>query len=356
MARRNRHLDRISLGAALLSLIAVVFGCFWLFRAVEAPFLAFAVMSGVVFWLASQPSLAEAWFNMAAAPALGVLYFQVHPNLGPYPFAMPVAIGAFLGLSSILILAWRGFRNPESLPDFLLAAFAPVSMIAITFALWWTTALQPATFDAQLAAFDRMLGLDFSAEARALVSGAAWLSALCQIVYAALPLAMAILIAHARHWKDTRLLASFAAAGAAAFVLYQICPATGPAHTGPQAPRNALPSLHATWALLLYLRASTISLPARIAAAVFLVITLVATLGLGEHYLIDLVVAVPFTLAIHAAVRKRWWIAVPAMAGVVGWLVLLRLNPPFPAPLAWSLVAATLAAGWRRAEDRLPAT
>ncbi|MGA9529710.1 MAG: phosphatase PAP2 family protein [Terriglobales bacterium] len=62
-------------------------------------------------------------------------------------------------------------------------------------------------------------------------------------------------------------------------------------------PRNAMPSLHMTWALLVLwisrdMRRGTWH------AAIFAILTAVATLSTGEHYLVDLVVAFPFALAI----------------------------------------------------------
>ena len=71
------------------------------------------------------------------------------------------------------------------------------------------------------------------------------------------------------------------------------------------APRNGMPSMHFGWALLFWINASL--LPASKAAkllrplsAVFVGLTALATLALGEHYLIDLIVAVPFVIGVQA--------------------------------------------------------
>ena len=78
-------------------------------------------------------------------------------------------------------------------------------------------------------------------------------------------------------------------------VFYCILPAVGPAHTGdPEAYRNCMPSLHFSWALISLIYASR---RAKIAAAAYVVLMAAATIGLGEHYLVDLVAAIPFTAA-----------------------------------------------------------
>src|SRR5205085_8183990 len=69
----------------------------------------------------------------------------------------------------------------------------------------------------------------------------------------------------------------------------------------PRAIRNAMPSVHFACALLIWWNVARLSLRWRIAAALFLLLTVFATLGFGEHYLIDLIVAVPFSVAAQAA-------------------------------------------------------
>jgi len=65
-------------------------------------------------------------------------------------------------------------------------------------------------------------------------------------------------------------------------------------------PRNAMPSLHTTWAFLIAIIAWRIGRVPRIVGVLNLAATVIATLGMREHYLVDVVVAVPFTLAVHA--------------------------------------------------------
>ena len=84
-------------------------------------------------------------------------------------------------------------------------------------------------------------------------------------------------------------------------------------------PRNGMPSLHFTGAALIMLVTACLSRKHFFwAACIFTFLTCVATLGLGEHYFIDLVVAAPFLMALGTALinppgwnfyrRLDWWI------------------------------------------------
>ncbi|MBV8120295.1 MAG: phosphatase PAP2 family protein, partial [Alphaproteobacteria bacterium] len=129
--------------------------------------------------------------------------------------------------------------------------------------------------------------------------------------------------------RDAAVLRNTAlAAGAFAFILYNIYPAAGPiyafgsafpahmpdpaalslAPTGlavAAAPRNCMPSVHFAWALLAVVEARRLARGWQVGFGLFAVATAIATIALGEHYLIDLVVAVPFTLGVHAICSRR---------------------------------------------------
>jgi len=77
---------------------------------------------------------------------------------------------------------------------------------------------------------------------------------------------------------------------------------TLPAHfamTPVAAPRNAMPSVHFTWALLFWLALRDSPAWQRILAGGSLGLTILATLGFGEHYAVDLIAACSFTLFIR---------------------------------------------------------
>src|SRR5260370_4594562 len=67
--------------------------------------------------------------------------------------------------------------------------------------------------------------------------------------------------------------------------------------TVPDMPRNCMPSLHTAWALVIWWQARSLGRPMRIMAGVYLGFTVLATVGYGAHYVFDLVVAFPSTMA-----------------------------------------------------------
>jgi len=121
-------------------------------------------------------------------------------------------------------------------------------------------------------------------------------------------------------------------------------------------PRNAMPSLHATWAFLIALMSLRMAFRVRILGAFYAIATAIATLGLREHYLIDLVVAIPLTVAVHAGAglleqneetKARLFAALGGLAMTAAWLLVIRYgtaslrNAP---EISSVLVLATLAA------------
>ena len=65
--------------------------------------------------------------------------------------------------------------------------------------------------------------------------------------------------------------------------------------------RNCMPSLHFSWILAVYFSLYNAKPIYRNAALILVVLTALSTFSVGCHYLIDLIIAVPFTMAILAA-------------------------------------------------------
>jgi hypothetical protein len=144
--------------------------------------------------------------------------------------------------------------------------------------------------------------------------------------------------------------------------VYLFYPAAGPAYAFPNvfprltpvlnglhaqmlaAPANAMPSLHMSAALLIWWNSRHWRY-ARYLALAFLALTMLATIGLGEHYCTDLIVAVPFALFIQALGTRRplhMTCLATGLSMTVVWLVLLRYG--FPLLTASSLLLRTGAA------------
>ncbi len=111
--------------------------------------------------------------------------------------------------------------------------------------------------------------------------------------------------------QDLQMRRAVLLGGCLCFAFYALFPAVGPGQYDwarqvptPYAPDNCMPSMHLTWALLIALNARATSL--RVALWIYAAVMVVATLALREHYLIDLIAAVPYTLAVQGMARRQW--------------------------------------------------
>ena len=201
------------------------------------------------------------------------------------------------------------------------------------------------------------------------------------LTYLSLPFAMAVVCA----WKTAptakrvswHMLIVLLLAGMGGWLLYNIVPGTGPIYASARdfpwreiayrdlpafvlrkislptgIPRNAMPSLHMRWAILLYWNSKSFPRALRVALFLFLILTVVATLGGGQHYLVDLVVSLPFVLAVQsasslaAANRKRHLVALFCGLGATfAWLAIIRFGLAFVMTsrvLPWTLILITM--------------
>jgi hypothetical protein len=76
-----------------------------------------------------------------------------------------------------------------------------------------------------------------------------------------------------------------------------------------------------------------------------LFLTCLATLGLGQHYVIDLILSVPFATGIWALIHNRWKFAGISMTIVLAWLLVLREEWSLTSPpvLVWIFTGITIA-------------
>lgn len=166
-------------------------------------------------------------------------------------------------------------------------------------------------------------------------------------------------------------------AGGAGWLLYNVVPATGPLYAFARdfpwnslpykdlstfalekmslplgIPRNAMPSLHVGWVILLCWNSRALPRALRAGLVLYLLLTVVATLGSGQHYLVDLVVSLPFALAVQSTAsysllnQSRCITAIVAGLGLTfAWLVLLRYGVSLAlksAAIPWTLMLATV--------------
>lgn len=352
------------------------------------PYLPLAIAGGLIFYLRNWPSARElaAWVLISAGLGFIVRFPHDHNwiNTGSGVLAL-FGLGAFLMLG----LRWLWSETQERRRTY--AVLAPAAalvffVLSAQRALSLANLLYPKTYDLYLYLVDGSFGFQPSFLMGRAMAYSAVLRIAAGLTYVSLPFVMALVYA-LRLPKNTEkpswgLITLFLLAGLGGWALYNVVPATGPAYVfsasfpwqslpyhslhkllleqvpvNGNVPRNAIPSLHMAWVLLLFWNTKGTSRALRVFLAIYLVLTVVSTLGTGEHYFVDLVAGVPFAFAVHAAVApglktsvSRRAIAVASgLALTIFWLLLIRfgaksmlVSPALP----WGLAAATVVTVW----------
>jgi predicted membrane-bound spermidine synthase len=338
-----------------------------------------------ILYLCSRPR----WREVAVAGAGGVLLTAIYLALQPHEAARPVSdwlyllIGGF-GLTAVfaLIARVRGAPSQRSLALTLVATFGLV-LVYDTFVeslLVLTAALHPRTYDAIAFNLDATLGFSPAVLTSLVVNAWPALRTVVTAVYDYLPYAFAVLYGLQLARPDrapVSLLLAYTVSGAIAIFLYHACPIAGPRYAFgdyfyawglaapandllavPPAPRNGMPSMHFAWALLMWMHASFIGPGVRTLFAVLAGLMFLATLGLGQHYLVDLAASPPAIVAVQAlcatglgwANRER--VRALALGGLLtlAWILAVRygiaLFEAVPG-LTWAALVATVAASVR---------
>ena len=358
----------------------------------DSPAFSFTLAGSFALFLATRPPRREVVVTLVLGLALRLAYGATL-GVKPYFGSVLISFAGFLGIASLMVLAFAALRN-QRFSEFGTAAFFPFVSIIVGFILPLTNRLSPVTFDAHLLAADGAFGFQPSFVLGRLIGGHPLLWDLTSTVYYALPFAVALLCAvqlggHADQVR--RLLWLFGCMSAVGFCLYAVCPAAGPIYAFHErfpsrpprlsdiplaptlvlaAPRNAIPSLHFSTALLVFWNTSGMRKASRIASGLFLAGTAFAVLALGEHYLIDVIVAAPFSLMFQAAFTNpgrgnstlRYGAILGGAGLVAGWLIMLRfwirplvLWPAAPCAVAvstlgFSILARRELCQWRKAE------
>jgi hypothetical protein len=204
--------------------------------------------------------------------------------------------------AAVIVAASFARREKDKYTSFCMALVLPIVTVAIAIPFWLTEVLHPQTADALLYRMDLVIGLDPFRVWRK-VQHLPWLYADLSFVYQSIPLFVALAYAFE---KPRFLFRALVAGSILAFIFYNVFPAVGPAHVqNPLGmPRNCFPSMHLGWALLVAWNVRGRAM--RIAAWIFTALTAFATIGLGEHYFIDLIAAVPFCYAVQRIVSTQF--------------------------------------------------
>lgn len=344
-------------------------------------FFAFTLAGFALIYLRVRPR----WGDALCLPCVAGLLAWVDIGILHFGFSA-YGLLALLGLASIAAIALRavwgkGEEQGRLGLAFLFAVLSAGSNAVAGFAHTWTARFTPKVLDLYLYCFDASLRVQFAFLMGRAYETWRWFRDPGMFAYIAFPVSIAVVFG-GQLVRDRKMVLSamtaFLLTGPVGVIFYTICPALGPAYlftsrypwnplTMDQASRlvleslaipglrNSMPSLHIAWVLLAWWYAKGLSIWERLIAMCFLVFTAFATLGSGEHYLIDLIVACPFALFIYALSvfhlpwtnRSRISAAVAGLGLTVAWIEVLRFNvkmfwlSPF---LPWLACIGTLVA------------
>jgi hypothetical protein len=343
-------------------------------------FLSLALASAVIILAMIRLSWLDLLWVLTGGLFLAVVDLRV---LGFYPVFM--AGFSFVGMAALAVLGthsiWAdGDERKLLLYGFLPAVLFVASEYMASTLLDITEKLHPKTFDLFLYSFDCSLRVQFSFLMGQLFWTWPWVRFVCLVIYLALPLPLALVYAaQLRRQKEKALavMLAFLVTGPLGVLFYNMLPACGPAHIfGAAFPfhppsiadvmhmnvvpvllkgaRNAIPSLHMAWVLLVWWNSRGLARWIRAIALLFVVLTVMATLGTGEHYFIDLVVAFPFSLMVQtlcsysqpfrSGARRNAFLFGTFVTLI--WLALLSFTTTifWTSPvLPWAMIVATVA-------------
>lgn len=341
---------------------------------------AFLGVPAAILWIGNRWRMSAAWQPWFAL-ALGFIVFLYQWLFNQFDRSNNEGALLCLILSPLGLLAFVYamvgviFRNSSNCVqwciDFIEVAILVTAMgVATNSALGITRIIFPATWDYHVYRIDAaFFGLSpqiaiINADAPPIFQ------AFIHVAYAVLIFAFyAIVGLGMRHnmLVNLNVWRTFIVPFGLAFFLYAFLPLTGPAYAFfdnqfpdnlplilsvpanqvivPPAFRNAMPSMHLTGALLVWML--SIGLRHRIAiifATILVLATVWSTLATGEHYFLDLVVAVPYAAFLGSALiwpnnlRAQWKISAPIWLSCfvfVIWMILLRIIPEWLSEHIW---------------------
>ena len=278
-------------------------------------------LAGLMLFLAARPKVRVMAAACAAGACLGA-YLGFHGSLLQRALEALSYCGAG-AIPAVWLMPLLGERSDLK----LLAKLLFLPCFAILTTVFLNFGSHGLTYDRYLYAFDGSLGFQPSFWAGQALAAPAWMGELTRALYDGLPLFLvAAYVIAERHGAATARMVFLwivllGVCGAGCYVLF---PAVGtyllyaksfpfhapavstvplvPIAVTSDMPRNCMPSMHTAWALVAIWAAGKCQFPWRWIMRGLLAIMLFQTLAF--HYLVDMIVSVPFTLAIFAVVRS----------------------------------------------------
>ncbi len=377
---QERFSVRVALTALVLTAtLGLVASSYFEGEAIGSMFLWASMGSLAILHLRLRPKWQEVILLFAGTgllTAIAIFVFRA-----PLYYKLPFT---FLGLTSLAALAMRAIWADGDERRLLIWGFVP-GILFVGFG--WLAPLilaygqvkEPRVLDLYLYSFDCSLRFQPSFLMGRAFERFSWLKQASIFCYLGLPVPILLVysdqLVRIRKRALTIMLAVLYCAPIGA-IFYTLFPAMGPAHifktdfpthtlTIEQARnlflepviasgyRNAMPSLHMSWMLLVWWYSRGLRWWSRGIILTFVILTVSATLGTGEHYLIDLVVAFPFTVMLQGLFAfslpwkngQRLFSIFSGLVVTLAWLWLLRFAPKFfwiSPVISWFLAVATV--------------
>ncbi len=305
-----------------------------------------------------QVRLANA-FALGSMLALLAAWF-IHPPSVSNVWRLLVCVGALVLVAARLIA-----RGATPLPKIWL-----LSLFVFTFPPLYDFYFGHICSTTKLAALDQFLwkvdaafGYPQPHLTRFLVS-LPLLFELCRATWYSLPLFFILAYLALPEHVQTRYLATLFGIGIIIAPMYALCPGGGPKNLFPTYPEslsialhphpiflpaglqlNATPSGHFTWALVMcWFTYKYCNKWIAFGFVLVALLTIGATLGLGEHYVFDLMLSIPYGVAVWALTGKQWLRGSLLLAVVTAWLCAVRFGWAIQVPpsVVFALSALTV--------------
>ncbi len=276
----------------------------------------------------------------AIAAAIDLAFFLGRlPGGGRATFGNGALI-VLVGLAVWAAAGWREQPRPEALKG---VGLGLILILATKISDTWlhiTALARPEVLDEYVQTADHSLGNPSWWMGRLVETSGLMGHRILETVYIQLPLGAIIVALYQlrKGWPSHHLVRTFLVIGMIGPAFYLLFPVVGPvyafgasghgfavSHVWPTfgnmdlspaalafddfTPRNCMPSLHTAWAVAIFVHSRQGPFWLRAFGTFWLVCTLVATLGFGYHYGVDLLAGVVFALTIESALRdpERGW-------------------------------------------------
>jgi hypothetical protein len=283
-------------------------------------------LAGALAFAASRPN----WRSLALYVAVGAVCEAYVASVRHEPgYGYRLYAGGIFGIVGCVWAAAEAlYRRTEAAVLVLLETLIfPALLLAAILPLDLTTYLHPTSLDGRMLLLEQSLfGMQPSWIVGRWFDASGVFRGFETLVYVYLPTASGVVyLLERRSGRPNDIQVAFITAGIIGIVLLQLAPVAGPTSFRPDYPdvvpaiedaidqkmvagmrwRNSIPSLHTTWSLLIYWHARPHGLRPRLFGATWVVLTILAMLGLGEHFLADVAITIPFAVAMRAVLATR---------------------------------------------------